>query len=185
MPETTLERIAKGDATAVGACLDRYQALVWSIARRMSANDSDAEDAAQEIFVDVWRSAGRFDPERSNEATFIALLARRRLIDRHRRAASRPVLRRLPTEESAEVPAVATDRLESEDEAARVQEALTRLETRRREVLELSLRDGLTYDAIAERLSLPLGTVKSHARRGLIQMREMLARPSAVSKGGA
>mgnify|MGYP001805067540 FL=1 len=73
-PEPTLlERIAAGEQRAVNACLDQYGGLVWSLARRLSPNDNDAEDAVQEIFVEIWRHADRFDPSKASEATFVAM----------------------------------------------------------------------------------------------------------------
>ena len=84
MAEAILHRITQGDQTAVQDCLKKYGGLVWSLARRMSANTDDAEDAVQEIFIDVWKNAARFDESQSSETTFIAMIARRRLIDRLR-----------------------------------------------------------------------------------------------------
>ncbi|MCX5746449.1 MAG: sigma-70 family RNA polymerase sigma factor, partial [Proteobacteria bacterium] len=83
-----LARVAVGDRGALRECLDRYGGLVWSIARRFEA--SEAEDAVQEIFVDLWKSAVRYDPEVASEPTFIAMIARRRLIDRRRSRGRRP-----------------------------------------------------------------------------------------------
>ena len=76
--------MAAGDPLAVQECLDAYGGLVWSLARRMFQSRDDAEDAVQEIFVDIWRNADRFDPAQASETTFIAMIARRRLIDRLR-----------------------------------------------------------------------------------------------------
>ena len=84
MPDSVLARVGAGDASAVRDALQRFGGLVWALARRMSANTSDAEDAVQEIFVDVWKSAKKFDPAAGSEATFVAMIARRRLIDRMR-----------------------------------------------------------------------------------------------------
>ena len=75
-----LERIAAGDPAAVDDCLRSYGGLVWSLARRFSPNHAEAEDAVQEIFIDVWRSAARFDRQRASENTYITMIARRRLI---------------------------------------------------------------------------------------------------------
>ena len=85
-----LERVARGDPGAPAACIERFRGLVWSLARRLCANASDAEDAVQEIFIDVWKSASRFDPAIASETTFVAMIARRRLIDRGRRRMRRP-----------------------------------------------------------------------------------------------
>ena len=86
MPElTTLQRIAAGETEAVRECMDRYGGLVWSLARRFLYSSNEAEDAVQEIFLDLWKHAGRFDPNVAAEATYVAMIARRRLIDRVRK----------------------------------------------------------------------------------------------------
>ena len=100
MSPSVLQRIASGDPAAVGECIDQYGPLVWSLARRLSRTASDAEDATQEIFLDIWRSAGRFDASQGSDKVFIAMIARRRLIDRLRK-------------KSAEPPMESTDVLES------------------------------------------------------------------------
>ena len=71
-----LQRIASGDSAAVRECIDQYGPLVWSIARRLSRTPSDAEDATQEIFLDIWRSAGRYDASQGSDKVFIAMIAR-------------------------------------------------------------------------------------------------------------
>ena len=87
-----LARIARGDERAVRECVQQYGALVWSMARRWSAHASDAEDAVQEIFIDLWRTASRYDSARATEAGWVAMIARRRLIDRTRRLQRSPIL---------------------------------------------------------------------------------------------
>lgn len=178
MPDTLLQRIAAGDPQAVEECLQQYSGLVWSLARRFAPRYADAQDAVQEIFLDVWRSASRFDPQAASETTFIATIAKRRLIDRHRRRTRD--IGGIPLDEatlpaSAELP----DRVERDDEAARVRLSLRRLSTDERHVLELAYIEGLSQRQIAEATHLPLGTVKTHARRGLMRLREMLGVTSA------
>ncbi len=173
LPESVLHRIAAGDQQAVRECLDRYGSLVWSIARRRLASSQEAEDAVQEIFVDVWRNASRFDPEKASETTFVTMIARRRLIDRHRRNQRRPQEQGLP-EALPSQDASATDKLELEDEAAQAAEALSELREDQRRVLELSIYHGLSHDEIARKTNIPLGTVKTHIRRGLMRVRELL-----------
>src|ERR1700677_2228173 len=90
MSSTVLQRMASGDTAAVRECMDRYGALVWSLARRLSRTASDAEDAAQEIFLDIWRSAARYDASQASDKVFIATIARRRLIDRLRKRSAEP-----------------------------------------------------------------------------------------------
>jgi RNA polymerase sigma-70 factor (ECF subfamily) len=155
------------------ACIAEYGGMVWSLALRMSPTREDAEEGVQEVFLDVWRHAHRFDPSMSSETTFVAMLARRRLIDRHRRRRSRPAAARLEDLGPVAAPA-ATSPVELADEAAGVRRLLGSLRPEEREVLELALGAGLTQTEIAARMGLPLGTVKSHARRGLIRLRELV-----------
>jgi RNA polymerase sigma-70 factor (ECF subfamily) len=83
--QSLLPQIAAGDPTAVATFLRRHTNMVWGLARRFCRTVEDAEDATQEIFVDVWKSAGRFDEAAGSEVTFLMTIARRRLIDRYSR----------------------------------------------------------------------------------------------------
>ena len=154
-------------------CLDRYSGLVWSLARRFLGTSSEAEDAVQEIFIELWRSAGRFNAETASEATFIATIARRRLIDRLRKRSREPRVDALGPDSTVAMPEL-TPTTDTDDEAARVLKQVATLPKEKREVLLLSIYHGLTHREIAERTSLPLGTVKTHVRRGLMQVRELL-----------
>lgn len=177
-----LPRVARGDQTAIDECLNRYGGLVWSLARRLSPSLADAEDASQEIFIDIWRNANRFSETVAEEATFIAMIARRRLIDRQRKL--RRELNSQPIDEStleyASPPQ--TSRLELAEDASRATACLEKLRTDERQVLELSIYHGLPQSRIAERIGLPLGTVKTHARRGLSQLRNCMERGSHSRK---
>ena len=173
MPQTLLERIAAGDPDAVQECIECYGALVWSLARRHLRQHADAEDAVQEVFIEIWRNAGRFDPARASEVTFITMISRRRLIDRQRKLGRTSV-----TQSIVEEPAVGS-RAEQEDvdireEAERARMFMGRLRADERRVLELGLLEGLSQSEIAKVADMPLGTVKTHARRGLMRLREML-----------
>jgi RNA polymerase sigma-70 factor (ECF subfamily) len=183
MPRTgILADVAAGQGEAMEACIAEFGGMVWSLALKMSPSREDAEEGVQEVFIDVWRHATRFDPAVSSEATFVAMIARRRLIDRHRRRASRPPVAPLPASAVAAVPAAAVpSSLEIADEADRIRRCLDRLRPEERRVLELALCEGLTQTAIAERTGLPVGTVKSHARRGLIRLRQLVAENAATS----
>lgn len=175
---TTLERIAQGDESAVQDCIDRFGNLVWSLARRLSGGQADAEDAVQDIFVDVWRSASRYDPSLASEATFIAMIARRRLIDRRRRLSRRPdeISAPAPSEMYADTREDGLDRLDLSDEAEKARAAFDALSSEQQRVLQLSLQFGLSHQRISEATGLPLGTVKTHARRGLMRIRQALQR---------
>lgn len=161
-----LERIAAGDPDAVQDCLSRYGAMVWSLAGRAWPDAATVEDLVQEIFIDVWKSAERFDSSKASEATFIATIARRRVIDRRRREG------RTPDPESIDDvdPADGSDDLQHVDlgdEASLAREALAELRPEQRRVILMSVVDGLTHQEIAAATGIPLGTVKSHIRRGL------------------
>jgi len=179
-----LPAVAQGDSSAVDACIRRYSGAVWSLARRFSGNEHDAEDAVQEVFLELWKSADRFDPQVGSEMTFVMTIARRRLIDRRRRGGRGPQTQSLaepeilPSEETA-------DLAELSDEAARVHRAFEELRPEQRRVLQLSLVGGHSHQQVAERTGLPLGTVKSHARRGLMRVREMLGVEPSRPGGGS
>ncbi len=183
MAEPLLERVAAGEPGAVDECVARYGALVWALAQRFSPNPADAEDAVQEVFTDLWRYAKRFDPRVSPEATFVAMIARRRLIDRRRRLA-----RRVPTtdlDQARTVPAAPVPQwLDLSDEVRKVREQFEFLRDEERQVLELAVCHGLTQAQISERTGLPLGTVKTHARQGLIRLRKLVADSQVAVAGG-
>lgn len=173
MEGSLLQQIAAGEASAVDEFLRRYGNTVWGLARRFCRNAEDAEDATQDIMVDVWKSAERYDPAYGSELTFLMTIARRRLIDRARRLGRRPEAELL---EQAEQIAAGQqiDRVELGDEVERAQQALQQLRPEQRQVLELALTHGRTHQEISTAIGIPLGTVKSHARRGLLRLRELL-----------
>lgn len=172
-PLGLLQRTAKGDAASVRECIDRYGGLVWSIARKLTFTEAEAQDAVQEIFVELWRCADRYDPTIASETAFVATIARRRLIDRRRRAARDPVRESL--DQQADAPAVGTtDRAELSDEARQAVSALDQLSPEQQNVLRLSIYQGLSHERISRAIGLPLGTVKTHARRGLLKLRALL-----------
>jgi RNA polymerase sigma-70 factor (ECF subfamily) len=182
---TFLERIAAGDPVAVEGCLEKYRGLVWSIARRFAGNHADAEDAVQEVFIELWQHAGRFNSAMAAESTFVATVARRRLIDRHRRRARRLDAVPLVAEPTATTRSE-TDRLETLEEGQQARGLLEQLRPEQRQVLELSFDQGMSQQEIAEATRLPLGTVKTHTRRGLMRLRQLLETGStgAASEGG-
>lgn len=165
-----LSRVAAGDAAAVRECIAQYGGLVWSIARRFEL--ADAEDAVQEIFLDLWKSAARFDPTVASEAAFIAMIARRRLIDRRRTRMRRPATEQLPEIEPM-VPDQAM-RPDASAEAQKAARALGQLRPEQRRVLVMSTCHGMSHGEIAAETGMPLGTVKAHARRGLLSIRAAL-----------
>ena len=180
MTDSVLLKVAQGDQRAVRACIDEFGSLVWSIARRLTRTRADAEDAVQEIFTDLWRSASRFDPAQGSEKVFVATIARRRLIDRLRRISNQGTT--ASTEELDSLtwadPGVHAETCAEAQTAAR---AVMQLRPEQRQVLELGLLQGLSHAEIAESLNMPLGTVKTMMRRGLMQVREMMGVDVAMS----
>lgn len=178
-----LQRVAANDPAAVRECLERYGSLVWTIARRFARDPADAEDAAQEAFVEIWSKASRYEPERASEAAFIALIVRRRLIDRARRRGARVQAEELDLERPPEAPTSALDAVDTADEARRAKDALATLRPEHRRALELSIYHGLSHEEIARALSAPLGTVKTYIRSGLARVREHLGIATSPALG--
>ena len=183
-PPPLLPRVAAGDDAAVEQFVGRYGPAVWSLARRLCPSYADAEDAAQEVFVELWRHAGRFDATAGSEWTFVLTIARRRLIDRLRRHGRRQDVAvggaghdagDSPMARLGDAAAGPAERAQAAEEQAAAVEALGHVSDDQRKVLTLSLFDGLSYPEIGDRLGMPLGTVKTHARRGLIRLRQVLA----------
>ncbi|MEM8835940.1 MAG: RNA polymerase sigma factor [Planctomycetota bacterium] len=164
-----LERVADGDARAVRDVIDRYGDLVWSLARRFTNSDADAEEAAQDIFVMLWRKASKYDREAGAEITFVSLLARRELIDRWRRASRRP---KLTDVEELGDPVGADAHDELDELASKAMRAFGGLEKDVQMALRLSVEHGCSHGQIADLTGAPLGTVKSRVRKGLKLIRE-------------
>jgi RNA polymerase sigma factor (sigma-70 family) len=171
--EPLLAQIARGDRGAAERVLERYKGLVWSLAKRALETEADAEDATQDIFLEVWKSASRYDGTIASEATFIAMIARRRLIDRRRKIGRRP------TEEAiyddtppTTIPASLSQ--EDRETAAIARDAMTELSDEQQRVLQLSIFHNQSHEKIANSTGIPLGTVKTHARRGLIKLRAII-----------
>lgn len=181
-----LQRVGEGDTRAVAECIDRFGGLVWSLARRLTVDPSEAEDAVQDVFIELWKNAVRYDPSIASEPTFVTMIARRRLIDRWRKKGRRP------NGDAADVDDVpihaATDehnRVELAEEAARAAEAIKQLRPQQQEVLNLAVCQGWSHQLIADRLCLPIGTVKTHVRRGLMRVRELLEADTRAGAKGA
>ena len=164
-----LALVAGGDKGAVRETLAMYAPLVWSMARRMTP--TEAEDAVQEIFVDLWKSAHRFDPTVASEAAFVATIARRRLLDRRRR-----IVRRAEAPGSENYREIEATGMTPEicAEASIARRELSLLRPEQRSVVIMATCQGLSHDEIAARTGMPLGTVKAHARRGLARIRAAL-----------
>lgn len=172
-PPDILPRLGAGQPEAARELVDRYRVPIRALARNFTRDSADIDDAVQEVFVALWKNATKFDPTQSPEGAFVNLIARRRLIDFYRRKK-----RQIETIDDEPRFDVMPDRRAHEAEA-RVEAKLTapvlgQLRAREREALLLSVYLGMSHTEIARHVNRPLGTVKTHIRRGLKRVREAL-----------
>jgi RNA polymerase sigma-70 factor (ECF subfamily) len=165
--DAVLRRLTAGDHTALGEVYGRYAGLVNGLALRILRNTAEAEEVVQEVFVQIWRQAVRFEPGRGSVEAWICTIARSRALDRLRRRASR-------REEPEDVAPGGADTPRTV-EALAVRKALDSLSEDQRKALELAYYEGLTQSEIAERLGEPLGTVKTRIRTAMMRLRDVLA----------
>jgi RNA polymerase sigma-70 factor (ECF subfamily) len=173
--EDLLGRVALGDQEAFGGLYDRIAPTVFGLVRRVVRDPAQSEEVTQEVLVEIWRSAPRFDPQLGSVNTWVAALAHRRAVDRVR-SAQRAVERddtaarrdqRRPFDEVAE-------QVELRLDAEQVRRGLSQLTELQREAIRLAYYGGYTYREVAELLDVPLGTVKTRLRDGLIRLRDQL-----------
>ena len=178
-----VKEIADGSEPALAQLYDRYARVLFSLIVRVLKDARDAEEVLQEVFLQVWRLAGRFDPERGNTYRWLVTLARSRAIDRlrsknfrsHRAAESSLEMLETtlePTEPSQ------LDAVLMHERADDVRRGLATISPEQLEVMRLAYFFGFTQSEIARELKIPLGTVKSRMRQGLIALRERLAEES-------
>jgi RNA polymerase sigma-70 factor, ECF subfamily len=174
---TTLERMARGDHEALAELYDRHGRLVYSLALRIIRDQGDAEDIVQEVFSQAWRQAGRYEARRGNVIAWLLNLTRSRAIDRLRGRQSRPeaASESLLAIDMPDLALPVDEQLSLEGRASRVRAAMKELSVLQRVAIELAFYEGLTHVEIAERLELPLGTVKTRIRQGLLKLKDRLA----------
>jgi RNA polymerase sigma factor (sigma-70 family) len=173
--EALVALAARSEESALAELYDRYGRTAYGLALRVLRDPALAEDAVQEAFLTVWRTASRFVPERGRASTWILTLVHRRAVDTVRREQRR----RADSLDRAAEPAV--DGVEEDAwlhlQRVRVQEALRHLPDAQREALELAYYGGFSQSELAERLGQPLGTIKSRMFGGLARLRELLGEP--------
>ena len=172
-----LDRMASGDVEALDGLYERYRTMAYSVALRITGEPSAAEDVVQEAFLGAWRNASRYAQGRGSVKTWLLSIVHHRAIDAVRRRRPTSVL------PETDVPAMVPEALTMPDvwgevasgiDRAAVLAALAGISAPQREALELGYFGGLTQVEIAERLALPLGTVKSRMRLGLLGLRRIL-----------
>lgn len=173
--EELLLAIARGDQDAFATLYDRLAGLVHGVVRRVVRDPSQSEEVTQEVLVEVWRTAVRFDPDRGSARTWILTMAHRRAIDRVRsEQASRNRTERVGRSEQTRDYDEVAERVEVDEEHDEVRTALATLTDLQREAVELAYYQGYTYREVAELLDTPLGTIKTRMRDGLIRLRDAM-----------
>jgi len=170
-----MARCAAGDRAALRQLYDATSAKLFGVCLRILSDREESEDVLQEVYVTVWRRADRFDASRASVMTWVSTIARNRAIDRLR--ARGPLAYAEPVEE-LEIPDGETGAeaaLVAAGETARLQDCLSQLDDRTEQVIRTAFFEGVTYEALANRMATPLGTVKSWVRRGLARLKGCLA----------
>ncbi|WP_431783597.1 sigma-70 family RNA polymerase sigma factor [Streptomyces chumphonensis] len=167
--------VARGDSDAFAGVYDRVAGPVLGLVRSVLRDPAQAEEVTQEVLVEVWRRAAHFQPEKGSAMAWIMTMAHRRAVDRVRSAQAATdreekaaLLARTPAFDEV------TEQVEARLEREQVRRCLRTLTERQRESVTLAYYRGLTYREVAELLALPLGTVKTRLRDGLIRMRDCL-----------
>ncbi|MEI7657422.1 MAG: sigma-70 family RNA polymerase sigma factor [Phycisphaerae bacterium] len=167
-----MRRVAAEEREAIAELYDRFGSLVFRMACQSMPSRAEAEDAVQEVFVRLWRTAGRYDERRSALVTWVMLISRRHLVDKLRRSKAR--LRPASIEQAGEAAAKpgGADRLELAEKMKIVMERIEQLPELQRTVVTRAYLGGQTLRQIGEELGTPLGTVKSALSRALVRLRE-------------
>lgn len=175
-----LARAAAGDEAAFRDFYDRTSAKLFGVILRILPERGEAEDVLQDVYLTIWRKAAEFDASRASAVTWTATIARNRAIDRLRAKRVRPTA---PMEDAglvADVAPLADALIDAARGAANVQAALAQLEPRHAAAIRSCYFEGMTYEALAEREGVPVGTLKSWVRRGIMKMREAMAAGGAA-----
>ena len=178
-----VRRIAAGDTDALRTLYDRYGTILFGMAYRLLGDRQLAEDCVQEIFVTVWRSAGRYDPARARVTTWLFAVGRNKMVDMLRWRSRRPV-EPLPEQWSSDESPDSAELAAAAEDGESVAAALAELSEPQREVLSLAYFEGLTHAEIAARLGVPLGTVKGRIRLALERLRTLAPKYALETETG-
>lgn len=168
------QSLRSGNIEALGILYQRYGEIVYRVALKMLANQQEAEDLTQEVFLYLHRR-GKYDPQRGSMLVFLLTLTRSKAIDRQRQMTSQwqriqRWFRRFPSQKGGTL----MDKIALKEISHLVREAIAELPSSHRQVLEMAYFEGLSQSAIAENLKMPLGTVKTYKRKALLRLRDLL-----------
>ena len=175
-----MEAIAAGDPAAMDRLYKKYSGLLLAVCQRIVNNRTDAEEVLLDVFWELWRRASRYEASRGAPVTYLITLARSRAIDRKRSSKTGSLHQvdvgelanlNVPANKAADSPGQAVEFAEQGD---LIRTAMELLPGPQRKAIEMAYFDGLSHSEIAAKAQLPLGTVKSHIRLGLIHLRDIL-----------
>jgi len=170
-----LHRVARGDGAAFELLYDRVAGSVYGVIRRVLRDPAQSEEVAQEVLVEVWRTATRFDPDKGGASTWVLTMAHRRAIDRVRSAqAAHDREERVAHRDHVPAFDEVAEQVETRLEQEQVRRCLGNLTELQRESVTLAYYGGYTYREVGELLDVPLGTVKTRLRDGLIRLRDCM-----------
>lgn len=174
---TAVERVARGDRAALKIVYDMTSAKLLGVILRIVRDRETSEDVLQDVYVKVWRRAGRFDPARSSPVTWLCVIARNAAIDCARREGRIDKVGSPPVgaiEEIEDDTIAADDLLCDMEDHERIRLCIEQLQNEHRRTIRLAFFDGLSHSQLADRIGAPLGTVKSWIRRGLASLKGCL-----------
>ena len=171
-----MRRVASNEEAAVSELYERFGSLVYRMAYQAMPTRAEAEDAVQEVFVRLWRTAKRYDPARAALVTWVMLISRRHLVDKLRRAQARVKASSLDEGQSTETaPAPDMSRLERTERYAALMQRVAALPELQRTVVTRAYFGGQTLRQIGEELNTPIGTIKSALSRARVRLRERVS----------
>ncbi|WP_241977773.1 sigma-70 family RNA polymerase sigma factor [Cryobacterium sp. TMS1-13-1] len=173
--EELLARVALGDQSAFGELYDQIAPRVLGLVKRLLIDHAQSEEVTQEIFLEIWQSATRYEPTRGGASTWILTMAHRRAVDRIRSSqAGRDRDTKIGIRDLAVAYDHVAETVEVRIEHERVEKAMTRLTQLQRQAVSLAYYGGFSHSEVADMLHIPLGTVKTRLRDGLIRLRDEL-----------
>ena len=170
--DSILARIADGENGSFELLIEKYGNLVWSIGKKFLYRQSDLEDAVQEVFIAIWKSADKYNASKAKEITFVSMIARRRFIDHLRKISKHKNLESIDGDNSGHQ-LYKESLLNESTDLQLVKNAIQSLDIDDQELLNLSVYQGYSHSEISKLLNIPLGTVKTRIRRNLIKLKEI------------